>query len=273
MGESELVRSLRLQLRIERAVILLVALLLVGRWGYSHFHMHRADRNPIAASGTVQAAKYAILVDGTPIAAVGSEEDAGAVLEAIKSRYGSMVKHLMEEPQFKQDVKVQLMAADKRICYATVDEAVDAIAAKGSGSGVYTVSNGDIAGSISDRFHMTLSELKSLNGGKKLDKLKIGDQIRVSRTHASKKAGLVVIVRDQESETEMLPFHTEMVSSMQLRPGKQHLLNEGRNGLRKVVRAVTYENGIRTGMEVVDEKMIRPAVPRRVAVGIKKGKV
>ncbi len=327
MDQDAIIRNLRLQLRVERAVILLVVLFLVGRWGMGglagRYYAIYADNKPVAVLATresaertldavkkaanprspsdatfkqnvtighisgrselmdekraaesagralkVQLTKYAILVGGTPVVAVDTEEDAASVIEAAKERFGSAVSNLMEEPSFKQDVSVRKMTVDHAIYRPSVDEALEALVSGGGGSGAYTVADGDVASSIADRFHMKLPELQSLNGGRELDKLQIGDQLRVSMKEGSKSPRLVVVVRDQELGTEVIPYQTESVSSVELRPGKQVELNSGRNGLRRVVRAVTYENGVRTGMEVVEETLVRNAVPRRIAVGI-----
>lgn len=322
MKEQETIRKLKLQLRIERTIILLVALFFVGRWANtSILQRHYAvmlDGKPVAVLATRQSAqsaldavkrsaggdvtyagtvtvgsvssreatvsvpdaqkllaeklpvrlmKFAVVVGGTPVVALDSEADAQAVLEGAKQRYGAMAKHLMEEPRFKQQVSIRRMGVEKSICAASVDDAVDAAASVSDGTGFYTVADGDISGSIAHKFHISMSEFRALNGGKNLDKLKIGEQIRVSMKTSAKKPTLTVVVHDQETDTEVLPFKTENVSSSHLKPGKQHEISPGRNGERQVVKDVTYENGVRTGMAVVEEKTIRPMVPRRIAVG------
>jgi hypothetical protein len=218
--------------------------------------------------------KHAVLVDGVPVAAVDSEEQAGAVLEAAKEKYGSMARDLMEEPQFKQDVKAEKMAVDLALYRPTVEEALDALLSgggggAGGGSGVCVVTSGDVAGKIAQDHRMTLSELQALNPGRNLDKLQIGDQLKVSKSSGSSKPRLTVVVRSRESKTERIPYQTETVSSVRLHTGQQTELSPGSDGLRQVVLAATYENGIRTGSEVVEETIVRNSVPRRVAIGIR----
>jgi LysM repeat protein len=327
MDQDQVIRGLKRQLLIERIILALIVLLLVGRWLYldfdnRHYVIYVNDK-PVAALATEQAAnaaldslrrevnparpgdvafaetvrvqqaftkdmvteqdavkllkgkltvrlmKYVILADEQPVVAVDSEIMAGQVLEGVKQRFGGMVENLMEEPGFKQKVTVKRMPIDEAIYAADVDSAINAATSSAGTQSLYSVRKGDMAGSIARKFNLKLSDLQVLNGGRNLDKLQIGDQIRVSTKQDVKRPRLIVVVRDKESGTEVTPYNTVSVSSTQLKPGKQVELNPGRNGLRRVTRAVTYENGIRTGMEVIEEKLIRSAVPRRIAVGIR----
>jgi LysM repeat protein len=214
--------------------------------------------------------KPTIVVSDIPVVAVDSKEKAGEVLEAAKQKFGSLAKELLEEPQFKEKYAVQVREVDPSIYKASVNEALDALVTGGGGSGTYVVESGDLAGEISARFGMTLPELGKLNPRQDLDKLQIGDQLRVSNSSGPKRPRLTVVVRDKATRTETMPYRTESVSSVQMPAGKQIELSPGRNGVRRVVVADTYENGVRTGSEVLEETIVRNPVPRRVAIGIKR---
>ncbi|HOP79453.1 MAG TPA: hypothetical protein PLZ21_02705, partial [Armatimonadota bacterium] len=171
MDQEKLIHSLKLQLRIERTAILLLTLILLGRWAYGNFHTRYfaiyVNNKPVACLATREAAdqvitqvksavagakasqvsfkenvkikraprdaktqsekeaiksvlgkvslrvvKWAILLDGIPVVAVDSEEQAGDVLESAKERFGSMVENLMEEPHFKEQVTAEEMPVD-----------------------------------------------------------------------------------------------------------------------------------------------------------------
>lgn len=329
MDQEKLIRSLKLQLRLERAAIALVVLFFLGRWGYGYLqnraYVILVDGKPVACLAAHKAAervldrlrgqvpgvkpadisfaqrveikrapagaqvlseaegfksvssslslrvtKSAILVDGLPAAAVNSREVAAAVLEAAKQRFGRLAADLLEEPQFKQEVEVEQRAVDPALYRRTVDEALDVLLSAGKGAGVYVVTSGDVGSRIADRFDMTLSDLQSLNPGKNLDRLRIGEELHVSQHAGPDKPGLTVVVRNRETRTEAIPYRTETISSVQMRSGKQLLLSPGRNGLRRVVLAATYENGVRTGSEVLDETTLRNPAPRRIAIGIRR---
>lgn len=331
MDQERLIRSLKLQLRLERAAIALVVLFFLIRWGYGQLQSRPyaivangrlvasvateeqartvIDRVKRSVSGgepsevtfaeqvTIERAhegtkvlspaeavrvaqetltprlnKPTILINDVPVVAVDSKEDAGAVLEAAKQKFGTMVENLMEEPLFKEQVKVQQLSVDPELYKPDIQEALTAlISGGGAGSDVYVVSAGDLASQIASRLRMKLSDLQDLNPEKDLDNLQIGDRLRVSTKGNSekKRPRLTVVVRDRGTRTEPIPFRTETISSVKMYAGKELVLSPGKNGLRQVVVATTYENGIKTGSEVLQEVILRNPVPRRIAIGIK----
>lgn len=215
--------------------------------------------------------KAAIVVSGVPVVAVDSKETAEVVLESARQKYGSLAKNLMEEPSIKEEYTVQVRNVEPELYQQTVEGALDALlsGSGSSGSGTYSVASGDVAGAIADKFNMTLSQLKSLNSGRNIEKLQIGDLLKVAKSGGPARPHLTVVVRDKEERTEVIPFTTQTVSSMQMNSGKQLELSPGRNGLRHIVVAQAYENGTKAGSEVVEENIIRNPVPRRVAIGIR----
>jgi uncharacterized protein YabE (DUF348 family) len=209
--------------------------------------------------------KWVILVNKRPYAAVDTKEQAGEVLELARQRYGKLATNLAEEPSFKEDVAPQLQKADMRIWRRTPQEAVELLFAPDGKPSVHVVKSGEVAGAIASECNMKLSDMRKLNPGRSLDRLRIGDQLRVGVG----KTPLTVVVRNQIERTEPMPFRTESVTSVQMYSGKTILLSPGRTGKRHVKVAVTYENGVETGREVLEEVILHPPVPKRIAVGVK----
>jgi LysM repeat protein len=209
--------------------------------------------------------KWAILVNKRPYTAVDTKEQAGEVLELARQRYGKLAPNLAEEPSFKEDVTPQLQKADTRIWRRTPQEAVELLFAPDGKVSVHVVKSGEVAGAIASKYSMKLSDMAKLNPGRSLDRLQIGDRLRVGVG----KTPLTVIVRNQIARTEPMPYRTESITSTQMYAGKTITLSPGRTGKRQVKVAVTYENGVETGREVVEEVILRPPVPRRIAVGVK----
>lgn len=327
LDQDRIIKSLRLQLRIERSIIALIAIFFVVWLARDSFHARAyvilANGKPVACVATykqaqsvlnhvkgavagakpedvsfeekvdigrapkdvkiqsesdatkaalgklsLQVQKYVILIDSKPAVGVDSSEIAGQVIEEAKAKFGSLVKDLMEEPGIKEKYDVQKMPVDLDLYRPTVEQALDTLLTGGSGGPAeYTVESGDVAGRIAMRFGMTLSDLEGLNPGRDLQKLQIGDNLRVSSRTDDSRPRLTVVVRDREERTEAIPYTTEQVTSVRLKSGKQTELSPGRNGLRHVVVAVTYENGKKMGDEIVEETVLRNPVPRRVAVG------
>lgn len=348
MEQEQIIRSLKRQLLVERAVIAAVLLVLLMKWAVGWFgnapYAVFVDDRPVvvlkdadsankvlsavkrAKAGTeenvqfvqdvrvgrlqgggpvitepkavedagkklqVRMEKWVIMSNGKPAAAVDSQDKAANVLETLKAKYGQQVKNLLEEPQFKENVKVELTEVDESLYRAKVDEAVKLILhpetprrepsrPRGKSSvSEYTVKNGDIAANIASKLGMKLEDLEKLNRGRNLAKLQIGDKIRVSGGSsddvsapepAAGKAKITVVVRDLVSERQMIPYTTTTISSTNMYQGKTFVSQPGRNGLRDVKMAVTYENGVRKGSEIIEEQVIREMAPKRIVQGIK----
>lgn len=215
--------------------------------------------------------KWAVIVDGRPVVAVPSNEVAGEVLDMAKLKYGKLADNLSEEPQFKEKVNVDITAVDPAIFRKTAEEALELLFAKPQPiekNAVYVVRKGDVAGSIAARHNLKLDELEHLNPGLNLEQLDVGDQLRV-KTSQDVKPRITVVVRDQIEKIESFSAPVQRVSSAQLYSGKTSELSPGRDGQRKVKVAIIYENGIKTGSEVIEETVLREPIPRRIAVGIK----
>jgi len=231
---------------------------------------HKAYRTVLRLVSPV-VPKWAIIVDGRPAVAVPSREIAGEVLETAKRKFGTMAHNLAEEPQFKQSVTVDVAAVDPAIFRKNADEAVKLLFSESAPvvkDAVYTVQKGDIAGQIAARCGVKLADLWAMNPDVNLNRLQVGDRLRVKTTAARPK--LTVVVRDLVERTETVPPPLQQVASGSMYQGKTYVLSPGAPGLRKVRLQTIYENGRRTGSEVVDEQILRAPVPRRIAVGMRR---
>lgn len=230
---------------------------------------HKAFRTVLGVVSPV-VPKWAIIVDGKPAVAVQSRETAGDVLEAAKLRFGKLAHNLAEEPQFKENVTVDIAAVDPAIFKKTAAEAVEYLFSKSSSvstNAVHTVQKGEVAGAIAAKCGVKLPQLWAMNPGVNLNHLQIGDSLRVNTT--TSQAKLTVIVRDMSERTESVPPPVQSVSSASMFQGKTYVLSPGSAGQRKVTVEAIYENGHMTGSETVDQQVLRAPVPRRVAVGMK----
>ena len=216
-------------------------------------------------------ARWAIIVDGKPVVALPSRTIAGEALDLAKLRFGKLAKNLAEEPQFKENVNVDVAAVSPSIYCKSADEAVRRLFEQPPAAmrnGLYTVRKGDIASSIAERHGIKLAELWAINPGIDLHRLQIGDRIRI-RAAELPKPKLTVVVRDQSDQTQLIPPPVQRVSTARLYAGKSSEISPGRPGLRRVKVATIYENGRKAGSEVISEEILREPEPRRIAVGIK----
>lgn len=230
---------------------------------------HNAYRTVLRAVSPV-VARWAIIVDGTPVVAVPNKATAGEVLEQAKRRYGQMARNLAEEPQFKENVIVDISPVNPAIYRKNVAEALKYLfsdPAPVSRDAVYTVMKGDVASAIAAECGTKLDSLSAMNPNINLNRLQIGDKIRVKTTSAKPK--LTVVVRDMLERTESAPPPVQRVSSINLYVGKSVVISPGSAGQRKVRVETIYENGRKIRSEIVDEQVLRAPTPRRIAVGTK----
>ncbi len=233
---------------------------------------HRAE-NAIRSAISLALPKWAIICNGKPVVALPSRTAAGETLELAKARFGRLAKNLCEEPQFKEKVTVDIALVAPSIYKKTPEEAVkylfdienDEIRQAES---VYSVRQGDTASRIAKLFGLTMRDLWSLNPGVNLNRLQIGDKIKV-KSLVCPEPKLTVVVRDQSERLERIPAPVHRVSSARMYLGKSAELSPGRPGLRRVKIATVYENGRKVGIEVLEEEILRQPVPRRIVEGIK----
>ncbi|MEN6581378.1 MAG: LysM domain-containing protein, partial [Armatimonadota bacterium] len=189
---------------------------------------HKAMRAVQSAVSPV-VPKWSIIVDGVPVVAVPSRKMAGEVLELAKMKYGSMVENLAEEPQFKENVTVDVAAIDPSLYCTSAEEAVKVMfsPSRVKKDETYTMRNGDVAAVIASRMGIRLDDLIAMNPGKDLARLQIDDQIRI-RGMASSKPRITIVVRDLSERDETFRAPEQHVSSASLFVGKSVELSPGR---------------------------------------------
>ncbi|MDH7602459.1 MAG: G5 domain-containing protein [Armatimonadota bacterium] len=231
---------------------------------------HRAE-NAIRSAISLALPRWAIICDGKPVVALPSRTAAGETLELAKAKFGRLAKNLCEEPQFKEKVTVDIALVPPAMCKKTPEEAVRFLFDSETThreEGFYTVKQGDTASRIAKVFGLSVRDLWSLNPGVNLNRLQIGDKIKVQRT-VPPKPKLTVVVRDQSEKLEKIPPPVHRVSSARMYLGKSAELSPGSPGLRRVKVATVYENGRQVGIEVLEEEILKEPVPRRIVEGIK----
>ncbi len=215
--------------------------------------------------------KWAIIADGKPVVAVADREMAGEVLDLAKFRFGSKVKNLVEEPQFAEDVTVDIASVELSMYFDDADGAMEYLFAKKKSvprDATYKVKKGDVASVIAERHRLSLKQLAALNPSKSLEHLQIGDKLNVKQ-YEMPKPKLTVVVRDQIEEKKRIDPPVHKVSSARLYSGQTKTLSEGESGLKKVKVARIYENGRLAGKEVIEEVVLKQPEPRRIACGIR----
>jgi len=150
MNQEDIIRKLRLQLRIERAVIVAAALILFAVW------LHGLANN----------SKSFILIDGKPVVCVNTERDAREMLDKIKSRTGCDPSEI----EFRQDVVVARAPRDaqpmsRHLAMRTVQHILSPVAPRwaiiADGKPVVALPSRTLAGEVLDKIKFKFGQMVS----------------------------------------------------------------------------------------------------------------
>lgn len=219
-----------------------------------------AERLEEAAS--LQAPRGVIYVAGQPVAALPDAAAATEVLEDLKRRVPTVPGGA--PPEFKETVEVRTEPA-KRDLWTDRTNALTALTGKG-GRGTHRVRSGESGWSIARAEEMSLQELKELNPGVNLERLQLGQELKVGQGGP---APLTVVSTGTVTETAAIPFHESTTPRPLMWAGKRVVKQHGVPGRQRVTYRVTYENGKVTAKEPLERTQIQPPIEQIVAVGTK----
>lgn len=227
---------------------------------------------------SVEAVK--VVVDGKTIGYVANEQDGQALLERLKRKYAnleskqavtasSIKDERINNPEknvvFKEDIQLQAasVAADEVFSLDKMEEFIS----KGTlQQVVYTVKEGDVLGSIANRYALSLEELYELNPGITEDTLlQIGQIINVT----SSKSFVTVQVTEQITEEESLDYSIVTRNNTNLPRGETKVIQPGKEGKRRVTYQITKENGKVTHRKILTQQVLAAPINQIVERGTK----
>ena len=190
----------------------------------------------------------AISVNGVEYGYAASEADMRALLDRISAPY--LTENTVDYG-FVEDVQiypVELPANtefDLEPIYAalTVFSVEDAY---------YTVQSGDTFNAIAYSLDMTPAELSALNMDVNINKLMVGQQLKIVQAVPF----LSVINYTNETYEEPIPSPVEYIETADLYVGSTKVKEEGTDGLALVNANATYINGAEVAREVVTSKTL-----------------
>lgn len=131
-------------------------------------------------------------------------------------------------------------------------------------SETYVVQDGDTPTGIADKNGMRYAELLRLNPDIE-ETLKPGDELQTKVARPL----LPVQITYVETYEEDIPYETVEVENSTYVKGYENVVQEGEDGLRRVVAEVTLLNGEEIGRVVIDDsEIIREPVDERIVIGI-----
>jgi len=206
---------------------------------------------------------WAIKVNGASIAAAGTEDEANAIIEGLKTAYKKEGTELLSAT-FKEDVAVAQEKTTLDLLMKTED-AVQYILTGTKEAKTYTVQDGDTMWDIAHKLGMGTDELAAANPGFDPDKLKIGQVLSMFE----KKPYVTVVTVEQVAESKKIEYGTIYETTAALYKGEVKVKSAGVYGEEQVVSKVTKENGVWVATEPVSTKVVSEPVAQVALKGTK----
>ncbi|MBO8172145.1 MAG: M23 family metallopeptidase [Bacillaceae bacterium] len=131
---------------------------------------------------------------------------------------------------------------------------------------IYHVQSGDCLSCIAAKFDMATADLKALNPGLTEDTvLQIGQEIVVSGYEPK----IHVETTEKLVKEESIDYETETRKDSSMFAGERKVIQNGKEGKKKVTYKVMKENGVEQERIKLDEEVVAEPVTRIVAVGTK----
>jgi murein DD-endopeptidase MepM/ murein hydrolase activator NlpD len=184
---------------------------------------------------------WELRIDGRPIVALASKEEAESVLDRVKASYLNGGSELLEA-EIKEELLIAEVSADVRSDAEVVnaDAAVSYILTGTKEPKIYTVQSGDTVWEISRANGISQNELVKSNPGLIPNRLKIGQQLNLYET----KPYLTIRTVEIANKVEPIAFQTNYQNSDELYKGQTQVLVAGVPGAKATQTQIVKENGI-----------------------------
>ena len=199
----------------------------------------------------------ALYVEGELVAAASDAEIANQALDALKDRYQDAN---IEDLKVSFDKEVELK---EEYVPAQMIMSAESIAAVLTGDrthyGYYTVAAADTLSTIAAKLNVRESSLEYLNG------VALYEGKVISYQH--KDTILKVMAEYTQTESAVIPYETERVSSNDLKKGNSKVKTRGADGEKLVTTKIVMLNGEEVRRAVVEEQVITPAKNEVILIG------
>lgn len=223
-----------------------------------------------------------LMVNGKQVAVLKDREQANAVLDEFKQKYGNVDKKpskvevlsaeeamapisdnkILKSVEFTQEVELQ-EAFIEREELQEPSGVLAALEAMGEPPQTYIVQEGDCIGCIAEKFNTTSDEIRELNVWIVDDMIRVGDELIVKGFEPT----LGVRTVEVAVEEEEIQYDTVYETDKELRLGKTRVIKPGKYGLKKVTYELTSINGNLIKEEQLNEVTLVEPVTAVVAKG------
>lgn len=210
---------------------------------------------------------YVISANGIEIARVKSLEDYHNIMDGLIKYYypkDKSSKIVVKSGKILEKLTVSEIV-DKSKNTISVSEAIKKIVAGRGADKVYKIKDGDTIWDIALANNLAVEDIQSANPKINLDKIKIGQVIRL----AVNVPYVNVRITADINSIEQIPYDTKEISDKKVRRGTKRVKKPGQNGLASIFKQVVINNSDIIDENVISSKTIKKPMDEIVAIGAK----
>lgn len=234
----------------------------------------------------VKSDAFTLLVDHKPVVSLKDTEAYEKVVRMLKLQYASRqeLDKLQQNQQSANNVP-ELQPNESSLLNVSFKQGVSGLSEKVAPSKIvtpeqavkylmtgyleqesYQIQAGDVLGSVAKKHNLTTAELLALNPDLTVDTvLQIGQTLNVTVA----KPFVTLEVKKAKKVADVIPFKTVVEEDPAMYKGEKVVKQEGANGKKETIYALTSENGTQTSKAVLEEKVIQEPVDQIEVVGTK----
>lgn len=200
--------------------------------------------------------QWLISIGGKLVLAVGSEEEAAAVFEGVKSYYltdkNNPDAEVTFDREFRWDAYNYKEAGGDPAWEMSVEEAIAYIISGTATPKTYVVQGGDTVWDIAAKNGISLDKLEEMNPGITGAKLQIGSTINLYEA----KPFISVTTKENVVATESIPYETVYEETNSMYRGQSKVKTAGENGSKQTTTEIIKQNGIVVASTLLDETVL-----------------
>jgi murein DD-endopeptidase MepM/ murein hydrolase activator NlpD len=206
-----------------------------------------------------------LYVNGIREAILTSEEDAQAVLEAVKNSFlSTSASTEYEKIGFAEAVEIKKIDT-KLGRIMNVEDTMSKIMTGAIAKRTHQVVSGDTFSGIAKKYNISSSDLRMANPAVNPERLSIGQEIILTQTVPM----LTVQTVEVATYIEPIPFETVQNETSAMYKGEQSVRVQGVNGERSVVARIIKNNGVEISKTELSSVIIKNPVDKVLNVGTK----
>ena len=225
--------------------------------------IQRDMTNEVKAS--VKKRTVAIQANNIEIAVVSSDEDAKKVIQGIEEYYYPKIKNAkvtINSSKILENITIKDIKIDpKRVL--SVNEAIMKIINGKGAEKKYTIKERDTIWDIAISNNVTVEDIKTANPDLNLDKIKIGQIIKL----AVNLPYVNIRITASIDSKEQIPYESKNVTDKKIRKGYKKVKEHGRNGVAEIIKNVVIENGDLIDENIITNKTLLAARDEIVTIG------